>query len=36
MYALTKKNYENLPEVQAKKREEEKRKIEQERKNKAK
>jgi hypothetical protein len=28
MYALTRKNYENLPEVQAKKKEEEKREVE--------
>jgi|JI6StandDraft_1071083.scaffolds.fasta_scaffold399233_1 hypothetical protein len=35
MYALTKKNYNNLPEVQAKRREEEKRMMEQERQNKA-
>ena len=36
MFALTKKNYANLPEVQAKRREEERRKVEQERKSKAK
>lgn len=36
MYALTKKNYNNLPEVQAKRKEEEKRKVQQERINKAK